>query len=243
MFDKEVIKKSLIIFLVVITIITGIAFIRRTLSRYDSKAKSQVEADLAFWIVRESFQSKSFAIAGEIQPLPSTVNDISEIADAETVEKHMKEVIFTVSNHNEDMGSTVPMKYNIIIESTTYMPLEYELFELVETTDAEGNVTTQEKPCIITNPPNVITDSYGTKMKQVIAGWDDNSLKMDYVEEDGTGEQTDTFILRIKFPKYENDILIGSEEDYEENYYFADAIEYIKIQIDASQRVGDELLD
>ncbi len=238
MFDKEVIKKCFVILLVAITIITGIAFIRRTLSRYDSKAKSQVEADLAFWIVRESFQSKSFAIAGEIQPLPSTVNDISEIADSE-VSQYMKEVIFTVSNHNEDMGSTVPMKYNIIVESTTYMPLEYELFELVETTDEEGRIIPQEKPCIITNPPNVITDSYGTKMKQIIAGWDDNSLKMDYVDEDGTGKQTDTFILKIKFPKYENDILTGSEE----NYYFADAIEYLKIKIDASQRVGDELLE
>lgn len=237
MFDKEVIKKSFIILLIVITIIAGIAFIRRTLSRYDSKAKSQVEADLAFWIVRESFQTKSFSIIGEIQPLPSDATDFLD--EGLELDKYMKEVEFSVSNHNEDMGSTIPMKYNIIIESTTNMPLEYELFEKVETTNADGDVVIEEKPCIITNPPSIRTDSFGTKLKQVIAGWDDNSLKMDYVDEDGTGKQTDTFILRIKFPKYENDILTASEE----NYYFADSIEYIKIQIDASQRVGDELLD
>lgn len=218
MFDKRTIKKSIIIILIVIGILFAITLIRRTLSRYESKAKSTIEADLAFFVVDESFQTKDFFL-GEIQPLPVDGEEITE--DHEDYDKYYKEIILTVQNYS-DVHSTVPIDYDIIVDASTNMPLEYEIYELED----GGNF----EECSITE--NIVENSTGVFYKEVKASAEDavNDFHFAAVE-----DETDTIKIKVYFPNYANDDLTSSTN----NYQFADKIEYLKIQVDARQKITE----
>lgn len=219
MFDKRTIKKSIIIILIVIGILFAITLIRRTLSRYESKATSTVEADLAFFVVDESFQTKDFFL-GEIQPLPVD----EEITEGhEDYDKYYKEIILTVQNYS-DVHSTVPIDYDIIVDASTNMPLEYEIYELEDSGDFEA--------CSITE--NIVENPTGVFYKEVVASAENaaNDFHFAAVE-----DEIDTIKIKVYFPSYANDDLTSSTN----NYQFADKIEYLKITVDARQKIVEEV--
>lgn len=222
MFDKRTIKKSIIIILIVIGILFAMTLIRRTLSRYESKAISSVEADLAFFVVDEAFQTKDFFL-GEIQPIPAG----ETIEEGHTdYDKYYKEIILTVQNYS-DVHSTVPIDYDIIVDATTNMPLEYEIYEL-EDLDKGGNW----ERCI-TEPDNIY-EKNGVFYKRVKApaGSDDGSDPNDF-HFAPVVDEIDTIKIKVYFPSYENDDLTSTKN----NYQFADKLEYLKIQVDARQKI------
>lgn len=223
MFDKRTIKKSIIIILIVIGILLAITLIRRTLSRYESKAKSTVEADLAFFVVDESFQTKDFFL-GEIQPLPVD----EEITEShEDYDKYYKEIILTVQNYS-DVHSTVPIDYDIIVDASTNMPLEYDIYELEDSGDWE----------ICLKEEGIYEKTAGVFYKKVTApaGDTDASDPNDF-HFAPVVDEVDTIKIKVYFPNYENDDLSGIEN----NYQFADKVEYLKIQVDARQRIVEEV--
>ena len=224
MFDKRTIKKSIIIILIVIGILFAITLIRRTLSRYESKAISSVEADLAFFVVDEAFQTKDFFV-GEIQPHPVGETIGEEHPD---YDKYYKEIILTVQNFS-DVHSTVPIDYDIIVDATTNMPLEYEIYELEDA--AKGG---NWERC--TTEPDAIYEKNGIYYKQVKApageagDSDPNDFHFAPVV-----DEVDTIKIKVYFPNYENDDLNTTKN----NYQFADKLEYLKIQVDARQRITE----
>lgn len=113
MFDKRLIRKNLIIIFCVIALLLAIIFIRRTYSRYESIAESDVESLIAFWVINDSIQSKGLYIG-------------------EVVSGEYKEKTFTVSNYNETLSSKVPIDYSIIIDASTNMPLKYDLYKIID---------------------------------------------------------------------------------------------------------------
>ena len=217
MFDKQLMRKNIIKILCVIAVIYAIMFIRYTLSRYQSTGTSSIDAPLAFWIVSDSLQE------GE------TV--IGEIAPGEE-----KEVSFTVSNYNGTIGAQVPMEYSVIIEATTNMPLEYQLYKKVPKVDENGDEIIDEDGNVVIEIEELDTNEFifvnedGTYYKII----ETKGLEFGYVaDEDDEGEIVN-FGLNAYFPDEEVGNLAWDEE-LKENWQYSDLIEHIKITIDAKQ--------
>lgn len=250
MFDKKVIKKSVIVLLIVIAIITAITLIRRTFSRYESEAESTVEADLAFFVVDESFQSEAFSI-GELEPCPDSLNPLDEDTDFNTLlseenSNYVKIAKFTVRNYNDDIASTVPITYDIIVDATTNIPIEYAIFE---TDDIDGIENSTITRCDIDEEIYSEDDVYYKQITAKSGG--KNASANDFyfrhvtdpdADVEGTatrqsGKETDTLYLVAWLPYYNSDDLVFENVEDDQNYQFADMIDYVKIQIDAKQYV------
>lgn len=219
MFDKKVIHKSIIIILIILLILIAITFIRRAFSRYESDAQSSADVNLAFFVVNESFVSEEFSV-GEIEPLPT---------DATDKEQYIKQVEFTVQNYKDTLSTDVPLKYDIRLFATTNLPLKYELYQYGD----DGVIKTD--PCVVSN--ELIYDEYGTcyrEIKATSSNANGNDFFFDFVVGD-LGKEIDKFLLKIWLPDHTTDDLAS-----EENYIFADLVEYVKLEINAKQIISEE---
>ena len=239
MLDKKVIRKSLIIILIILLILIGITFIRRAFSRYESLGQSSGDTDMALWIVNESFVSEDMYL-GEIEPASDADSQLladNPVANYETVDpKHIKQIKFSIQNYNEgDNGliASVPLKYEIKLTATTNMPLEYRLYQYGD----DGVL--KNTGCVIDS--QLVTDEDGTWLKQMTAvpgTYENNDFYLDNKILDGVTVQKekDEFLLLVWFPSQDYDI----ETSTQENYFFADKLEHLKLEIKAEQVMAGE---
>lgn len=234
MLDKKVIRKSFIIIAIILFILIGIIFIRRTFSRYESDAESTASTSLALWVINESFVSEDIYI-GELEPMPANA-EIGELelmlANAENENQYKKEVEFSIQNYKDNLVTSVPLRYSIKLITTTNLPLKYELYQY-----GEDHVLKTE-PCTLTE--RIITDEDGTFYRELSAlpsrTPDGNNFFFEKVLEGENNKQKDEFVLMVWLLNNENDFLTSSTE----NYFFADLIEHVKLEIKAEQITSED---
>lgn len=191
MIDKKVIYKSLIIILLLIIIIVAVIQVRNTLARYETTANTERELDVAFWIVKNSFQTQRLLI-----------QDIFPAEEPYTYR-------FTVSNFEDNKVAETDLEYNLVITTTTNLPLSYTV---------KKNGTTYS---------NVVEELYqdadGTFYRELALGGTETEK---FIFEADT-KTTDEYILYVTFPL-----------EYNVNLDYADLIENIEINLSAEQVIG-----
>ncbi len=133
-----------------------------------------------------------------------------------------KDYTFTVSNFNDTISAKVPIQYRVVVDSTTNMPLQYSLYKKI---DGNDTICEQEE--------TIYQDADGTYFKKMKS----EEFNMGLVEHD-SDKETHTFTLRVTLPYHDEDGLNDGEDD-DENWMFADLVEYAKVSIDARQRIYD----
>lgn len=239
MLDKKVLRKSLIIILIILLILIGITFIRRAFSRYESLSKSSGDTDMALWIVNESFVSEEMYL-GQIEPATDSASELladNPVANYETTDpRFLKQIKFSIQNYNEGENgliASVPLKYEIKLTATTNMPLEYRLYQYGD----DGVLKNTE--CTI--EAELVQDEDNTWYKQVTAlpgTYENNDFYLDNKEFDGVTveKEKDEFLLLVWFPSQDFDIATSEQE----NYFFADKLEHLKLEIKAEQVMSGE---
>lgn len=229
MIDKKRIIKSLIIISLIIIIIFTAIHIRNTLARYETTTATQRDVDVAFWVVDDSFKSERLII-DDIYPIDTPF-----------------EYTFTVSNYNQgilesnidDNIAETDIEYELVITTTTNLPLEYEI-----TRNGVTYTALQQK---------LIEDANGTVYRKMYFGTDENPypLIIDTIqpEKDKDGNETgrnvknkitDEYVLKVTFP--EQSYVNGTLFDNRSNPDYADLMEDVKIELTARQKIQpDEL--
>lgn len=157
-------KKILVFFASIILIVI---IIRYTFSRFQNDVNAVATMDAAFYIVNEDYQSMNINL-GAIEP-----------------RNQKYEYNFSISNFEESKRAEVNLEYDLVIVTTTNLPLEYELF-------MNGNNTQNVITSDVTNQ-----DSYGTYFR---------TLKTDTQVFEFTSDETNTYKLTIYFPPTYKDI-------------------------------------
>lgn len=168
-FDKKKIRKCLIILLLIVIIIAVIILIRNTLARYETTATSDKDVDVAFWVVDNSFKSDRMLIK-DIYPSDTSFDYTFTVSNYEMVESG------TITKRAE-----TDLDYELVLTTTTNLPLEYEI---------QKNGTTCQKT------EEIYTDTDGTYYREIKLETDKNNLVM----RQGT-DTTDTFVVKVTFPK------------------------------------------
>lgn len=192
MFDRKIILKSLIIILLLIVIVFAAIQIRNTLARYESATSAERDVDVAFWIVGNSNVTKRLIIE-DIYPSATPY-----------------EYTFTVSNFEDTKKAETDMEYELIITTTTNLPLQYAIKK-----------NNNDDDCEITE--ELYTDGDGTYYRKIELDKTSEEFKF----EQGT-DTTDTYVLKVTFP-----------ESYKTNFEYSSMIEDIKIELSAKQIIEE----
>lgn len=206
MINKKKVIKSLIIISLIIIIIFAFIQIRNTLARYETTSTTERDVDVAFWIVDNSFKSERLVI-DDIYPQDTSY-----------------EYQFTVSNFNGSKIAETDMEYDIILTTTTNLPLKYEI-------SRNGTTYTNWKQ-------ELITDEDGTVYRRLKFGTEENEypLVINTIDESSSKNKiTDTYILKVTFPiqSYVNGELIDNRTILD----YPDSIENIQIDLTARQKI------
>ena len=164
MINKKKLFKSLIIIALIIIIIFAIVQIRQTLARYETVAQGEGDVDVAFWVVDNDVKTGRI-ILEDLYPREEPF-----------------EYIFTISNFNEyGKRAETDLEYDILITTSTYLPLSYE-------------VTRNGMTCI--NEGQLYIDVDDTYYRVIRLETDTNNFTMDC-----DNDQTDTFTIKVTFPE------------------------------------------
>lgn len=215
MINKKRLIKCLVIISLIIIIIFATIQIRKTLARYESTTTTNRDVDVAFWVVDNDFKSDRILIK-DIYPA-TTSYDYS----------------FSVSNFDpgileaeiDDKIAETDIEYDIIITTTTNLPLNYVIKK-----DGITCNNVQQK---------LYTDEHGTVYREMKFGTIEEPypLEMDTIvpeiDENGneTGKnikkkKTDNYVLEVEFPV-----------KYSANEQYADLMEDIQINLTARQKI------
>lgn len=196
MINKKAFFKSLIVISLLIIIIVAFIRIRNTLARYETTATTERNVDVAFWIMDNSFQEERLLIK-DIYPSTNPF-----------------EYTFTVSNFKNDKIAETDMEYEIVLTTSTNLPLSYEI---------QKNGTTYSN-----KQEQLYTDTDGTVYREIRFGTAENPypLIMDTISNTTRTKTkvTDTYVIKVTFP-----------QENSANLEYADLIEYIKIDLTARQ--------
>jgi len=205
MINKKKLFKSLIIISLIIIIIVAIMQIRNTLARYETTANSERDVDVALWIVDNDFKSDRILIE-DIYPSDTPF-----------------EYIFTVSNFQDTKIAETDMEYEILLTSTTNLPLSYEITRN-GTTCSKGGLLYPDA-----EQSELYTDDDGTIYRKITIGTSDNPFVINTIDNmtNRKSKITDTFVVKVTFPK-----------EYSVNEQYADLMEDIKIDLTARQRIN-----
>lgn len=110
MIDKQKLKKSLEVLILIFIIIILLLSIQGAISRYQREIGLTSDAEAAFWLVRDSIQE--------------TTKILDQIAPNEPVSFN-----FYIRNYELEKRTEVSLSYKIKITATTNLPLEYSLFK------------------------------------------------------------------------------------------------------------------
>ena len=113
MIDKKKLRKSLLVLLIIAIIVIAIILIRNTLARYETKATSEKDVDVAFWTVDNSFKSDRLLIK-DIYPSDTSFDYTFSVSNFETAE-----------HGNITKRAETDLNYEFVITTTTNLPLEY----------------------------------------------------------------------------------------------------------------------
>ena len=210
MINKKAFLKSLIIIsLIAIIVFAGIQ-IRNTLARYETTTTGERNVEVAFWILDNSYQTERMLIK-DIFPKD---NDPFEYA-------------FTVSNFVGDDIAETDLEYELLITTTTNLPLSYQ----ISLNGSTYNDVEEE----------LYTDSNGTVYRKLAIGSEDNPypLSMDTITAAASYNKTKItheYILKVTFP--EQSYVNGSLVNNKLNLDYADLIEDIQITVTARQKIG-----
>ena len=163
MIDKKRLIKSLIIISLIIIIVIAVIQTRKTLARYETTTSTERDVDVAFWVIDHDFKSDSILIR-DIYPSPTAF-----------------EYNFTVSNFTAGKRAETDLEYEILITTTTNLPLTYEI---------QKNGTT------CTKVEELVTDTDGTYYKNIALQNGTDKHFMDL----GT-DTTDEYLLKVTFPQ------------------------------------------
>ena len=166
MINKKKLFKSLIIISLLIIIIAVAVQIRNTLARYETTANTTRDVDVAFWIVGNSFKTQRLLI-----------QDIIPRNEPYTYQ-------FTVSNFEGTKKAETDLEYNLVITSTTNLPLNYTIKKNGETYAATERL---------------YQDDDGTYYRELKLGTEAEK----FIFEQGT-DSTDTYVLSVTFPLENN---------------------------------------
>ena len=163
MINKKRVIKCLIILILLIVIIVTTIQIRKTLARYETTTTAEREVDVAFWIVDNDFKSDRILI--------------EDIYPASTPYTYT----FSVSNFNDTKNADTDLEYEIVLTSTTNLPLSYQI--------TKNGVT-------CTKAERLYKDANETVFREIKLETDANSLTMPHET-----NKTDTFVLQVTFPQ------------------------------------------
>lgn len=104
------------------SLLTTLRIFTLTLSKFESEAKSNSNIDIAFYLLKEDYQTMELSLEN-LYP--------SEIPYVYT---------FSISNYNGEQRAEIDLTYDLTIRTTTNLPLIYELYMNEEYTDT--NATT-----------------------------------------------------------------------------------------------------
>jgi len=148
-------------------IIAIIMIIRFTASRFQSDADVVAKMDTAFYVVDENYQSMNIKL------------------DSIIPRNEPYEYNFSISNTNGTNRAEVNLEYDLVIVTTTNLPLTYELYMNGDNT--HNIITSQETE----------KDEDGTYFK---------TIRTNKEEFEFTNDETNTYKLVINFPSIYKDI-------------------------------------
>ena len=213
--EKKAMRTKIFISIVIILVLYKIIF--NSYSLYESEANSTADIDVAFYLLRDEYETKTIPIEdmlpGDTQYLKFTISN------------------FYVDESGNDVMSETDMKCDIKIRTTTNLPLQYELYidqdisseSLQDKLDIEERVT-----------DNVHWDDYNTMFKHLVLANESEELKSQGITErlkiPYENEYSRTYIMKITFP-----------EQYSENDKYQNIMECIEISVDSHQIItGDD---
>lgn len=203
---------KLLICLLIILFLNKIIF--NSYSLYESKANSNLDIDVAFFVLKNENLGRLIKLE-DLAPGDNTTCSFS-IANFYT-EEYTDET--DGQTKQREIIAETDIKYKLTIRTTTNLPLEYELY--VNDNPLE-NATAVEQ---INGGEVINQDEYNTYFNKLIEY--ENEFKFNT-------PTTDTYILKVNFPK-------GSTPGGEEymNYTYQDIIDAIEISVEAEQVVDE----
>ena len=193
MIDKKRLIKSLTIISLIIIIVIAVIQITRTLARYETTATTERDVEVAFWVVDNDFKSDTIFI-NDIYPRTNPF-----------------EYAFTVSNFSGTKKAETDLEYEILITTTTNLPLSYEI-------QKDGITCTEEE--------QLYKDTNGTYYRRI-------TLKTTESQElimDSDSDTTHNYVLKVTFPQ-ENSAYLQ----------YADLMQDVKIDLTARQVIEEEV--
>ena len=169
-FDKKrlkIVTELILIFAFVVIIVNVVG---KTYSRYESRVDVSAEANVAFFIVDQGTYENTISLTGltpSLDPIYYT---------------------FYVANYSEDGRANVDLNYKIRFETTTNLPLTYEIIR---------NETFEEEHTNIIDSTSVRQDEYDVFYRVFT---DDDTYSFTH-----TSNQADSYVLKVIFPEsYKN---------------------------------------
>ena len=188
MLNRRKLKLIVILLFLVFAIIILSRLIAFTLSRYESTGQSDTEVDIAFYVLNPDYQSMTLNLDTLVpRNTPYTYS-------------------FTVSNSDGTNRAEVDLEYEIVIRTTTNLPISYRLYmnEVYTASGATSIFTSNE----------TIQDDYNTYFKRM----ETDTVTLNYTE-----TTTNTYQLVLDFPTTYN------------TYNYQDIIEAIEISVNSRQ--------
>jgi hypothetical protein len=228
MFNKTVIKKSIIICLIILILIGFFIKIRRTLARYRTDVTNDGNISVAFMIIQSDYTETQRLIFSELIP-----------------SDEFQEYTCTVSNNNSSIRTETNIEYEINIKTTTYLPLEYKFYKKYI---QDGVIIW--KQCVAVE--SVSADTDGTYYKNIViqeanseSTWDEpininnDDGNLEYQEMDLNGENEGE---KFKLPYTEDitdeiKIKVRLPSVYKTQELYQDLIEYFEITLSAQQEI------
>ena len=206
MINKKKVLACVIILILLIVIIVAAIQIRNTLARYETTTETERNVDVAFWVVDNSFQTQRL-ILEDIKP-----NTIPY------------EYAFSVSNFNGSKTAETDIEYQIVLTTTTNIPLSYQITRN-GTFCAEGGELYPGA-----EESELYTDSDGTVYREIRLGTTENPLILDTIHDTTRQkiQKTDNFVVKVTFP-----------QSYSANEDYKDLIENIQIDLSARQIIDE----
>lgn len=122
--DSKKFKLAFKLTISVLILVLVVNIIDITYSRYQSNANMSVEANIALFLVDAGTYSGSITLEGLV---PSN-------------EPHIYKII--VKNHNDDVRTDVDLTYKIKFETTTNLPLRFEVYKDEDFSDSATDILT-----------------------------------------------------------------------------------------------------
>ena len=186
-------KNNIIKLVVLMMILIGLLYILPiTFSRFESNILGSASVEAALYILNADYQTNTIA-------LPSIVPRDEPYT-----------YTFSVANNKDGKRLETKLKYNLMIRTTTNLPITYELYK---------NITNLNEATSIKISDEVKKDADGTYFRYIVT----NEDYFSYVD-----DEVNYYTLVVYFPS-----------EYS-SFKYQDVVEFIEINIDSMQMIEGE---